>query len=63
MTEQRQVLNRTDLERETGIPAETWRYWAWRGEGPRSYRVGRRVYVDRAEFDAWWEAHKASDAA
>lgn len=26
----------------TGIPESTWRYWAQRSEGPKSFRLGRR---------------------
>ena len=63
MTTQRRVLTTADLESEFGIPVETWRYWRWRGEGPKAARVGRRVYYDRDDVEAWWEARKAGAAA
>nr|WP_157681543.1 helix-turn-helix domain-containing protein [Mycobacterium sp. JS623] len=31
-----------DLEALTGTKASTWRYWANIGEGPASFKLGRR---------------------
>lgn len=59
----RRVLTTADLHEMFGIPVETWRYWRWRGEGPRATKVGRRVYYDPADVDAWWESRKAGAAA
>lgn len=35
------------------IPVATLRYWRTRGEGPRSFRLGRRVFYLRRDCDAW----------
>lgn len=42
------------------VAPETLRYWRWRGEGPRSFRAGRRVLYERADVVAWLEAKKAA---
>lgn len=36
-------------------PAATIRYWHHRGEGPVSYKVGRRRMYKKADIDAWFE--------
>lgn len=38
------------------IPIATLRYWRARGEGPRSFRLGRRVFYLKRDCDAWVEA-------
>ena len=38
------------------IPVATLRYWRARGEGPRSYRLGRRVFYRKQDCDAWVDA-------
>ena len=35
------------------IPVATLRYWRARGEGPRSFRLGRRVFYRKQDCDAW----------
>lgn len=32
---------------------ETVRYWAWRGEGPKSFKAGRRRLYAREDVDAY----------
>lgn len=44
-------------------PAETLRYWRWRGEGPPSFKIGRRVLYDRDELKAWIDAQKRNGHA
>jgi len=34
-------------------PAETVRYWRHRGQGPKSFKVGRRVLYPVAEVRTW----------
>jgi DNA-binding transcriptional MerR regulator len=34
-------------------PQETLRYWRWRGEGPPSFKIGRRVVYDRDDLLRW----------
>lgn len=42
-----------------GVKAETLRYWRWRSEGPRSFKVGAKTVYDRADVEAWLERQKA----
>jgi prophage regulatory protein len=56
----KQRMRTAELVEEFGIPAETWRYWRWKGEGPASYKVGRHVLYDRADVEAWVVARKAA---
>lgn len=42
-----------DLEKLTGTRASTWRYWASIGQGPPSFRLGRRRVWRKAEAMAW----------
>jgi prophage regulatory protein len=37
-----ELLGARDLEELTGTKASTWRYWANIGEGPASFKLGRR---------------------
>jgi predicted DNA-binding transcriptional regulator AlpA len=37
-------------------PEPTIRYWRHIGFGPQSVRIGRTVYYDEAEVDAWIES-------
>lgn len=39
-------------------PEATLRYWRHRGEGPPSFRVGRRVVYDARELEAWLVAQR-----
>ncbi|MGH3869152.1 MAG: helix-turn-helix transcriptional regulator [Pseudonocardiaceae bacterium] len=39
-------------------PAETLRYWRWRGEGPPSFKIGRSVVYDSDALEAWIEARR-----
>ncbi len=42
-----------------GLPESTLRYWLYMGTGPRSYRLGRHMFYDIADLDAWLEAEAA----
>lgn len=46
-------LSSVGLQRMTGIPASTWRYWAMTGQGPKSFKMGRRRVWRRSEVLAW----------
>lgn len=52
----------SDLAEFTGTPASTWRYWSMRGEGPPSFKIGRRRVWRRAAVLAWLEAQEAASA-
>ncbi|MGK8490436.1 helix-turn-helix transcriptional regulator [Nocardia asiatica] len=46
-------LQAADLEGLTGIPAATWRYWAHKGVGPASFKLGRRRVYRQSVIEAW----------
>ncbi len=48
-----EYLDSTELEELTGTPASTWRYWASIGEGPASFKLGRRRVWKRSAVLAW----------
>jgi hypothetical protein len=51
-----------ELVQEHGIPEGTWRWWRHRGEGPRSFKLGRTVFYDEVDVAAWVAAEKAKTA-
>ncbi|MGH3556636.1 MAG: helix-turn-helix transcriptional regulator [Mycobacterium sp.] len=48
------------LEQMTGTPASTWRYWAHIGQGPPSFKLGRRRVWKRSAVLAWLETQEAA---
>lgn len=42
------------------IPESTLRYYRHRGEGPKSFKLGRRVVYKRSDVEAWIEAQYAA---
>ena len=48
-----EFLGAMDLEEITGTKASTWRYWASIGQGPPSFRLGRRRVWRKAEVMSW----------
>lgn len=58
----REYLDSRQVFEMTGTPVETLRYWRWRrkGEGPKSFKLGRRVLYDRRDVEAWIEAARAA---
>jgi hypothetical protein len=44
------------------IPVATLRYWRACGEGPRSFRLGRRVFYRREDCEAWVHAAYAQQS-
>lgn len=46
-------LQAKDCEALTGIPAATWRYWAHVGNGPQSFKLGRRRVWRQSVVEAW----------
>lgn len=55
-------LRTTDLVEEYGIPEATWRWWRHRGEGPRSFKLGKAVFYDADDVSAWVESAKTKTA-
>jgi predicted DNA-binding transcriptional regulator AlpA len=54
-----EYLGAKDLEALTGTKASTWRYWASIGEGPESFKIGRRRVWKRSTVQAWLAEQKA----
>jgi prophage regulatory protein len=55
-------LRTAELVQQCGIPEATWRWWRHRGEGPRSFKLGRTVFYDEADVATWVESQKAATA-
>jgi hypothetical protein len=53
-------LSSVDMQRMTGIPASTWRYWVLTGTGPKSFKCGRRRLWKRTDVLAWLDAQQAT---
>lgn len=49
-----EYLRAKDCERLTGIPEATWRWWAYVGSGPESFKLSpRRRVWRRSVVEAW----------
>jgi predicted DNA-binding transcriptional regulator AlpA len=48
-----ELLTTAEVATITPAPASTVRYWRHVGEGPRSFRLGKRVVYRRADVLAW----------
>lgn len=62
MESEREYLTAGDLERLTGTKESTWRYWAHVGQGPPSFRLGKRRVWKRVEFELWLAEQEAATA-
>ena len=51
-----------DLEKLTGTKESTWRYWAHVGEGPPSFKLGRRRVWKKTAALAWIAEQEAASA-
>jgi predicted DNA-binding transcriptional regulator AlpA len=49
----RKILRLEDIADRTGLPLATLRWYRHRGEGPPTFRLGRRVVGYEDEVDAW----------
>jgi predicted DNA-binding transcriptional regulator AlpA len=47
------LLTTAEVATITRAPASTVRYWRHVGEGPRSFRLGKRVVYRRGDVLAW----------
>lgn len=54
-----EFLAAIDLEKLTGTKASTWRYWAHVGEGPDSFKLGRRRLWRRSVVETWIREQEA----
>jgi predicted DNA-binding transcriptional regulator AlpA len=50
---ERLLLNLEDVSALLQVPVATLRYWRQRGEGPPSFRLGKRVMYRRSDVGAW----------
>ncbi|MCW1957618.1 MAG: helix-turn-helix domain-containing protein [Mycobacterium sp.] len=57
------ICNGHDLEAVTGIPAATWRYYAYSGQGPVWFKAGRHRLYRKENVLAWIAAQEAKSAA
>jgi len=54
------MLSTRDVAALLGVPEATLRYWRYRDQGPRSFRVGRAVRYRCADVLAWLDAQIAA---
>lgn len=54
------LLNTSEAAVYLTTPVGTLYYWRSRGEGPVTYKIGRRVMYDRADLDRFLDSCKAS---
>jgi predicted DNA-binding transcriptional regulator AlpA len=43
-----------------GVPEATLRYWRHAGQGPASFKIGRRLVYRREELERWLAAQEAA---
>lgn len=55
-------LRTAELAAQYGIPVATWRWWRHRGEGPRSYKLGKTVFYDADDVTVWVQSQKSATA-
>lgn len=56
------LLRTAEISDQTGIPVATPRWWRQRGEGPRSFELGKTVFYDANDMAARVESEKAKTA-
>lgn len=55
------LLRTAEVSHQTGIPVATLRWWRHRGEGPPSFKLGKKTVVYPADKLAVWIAtHEAT---
>lgn len=58
------LLTLEEVAELTRTPLSTLRYWRHRGEGPNTFRLGRRVLARESDIRAWIDERvKAGSAA
>lgn len=50
-------MSPTEICQELQIPLQTFYQWRVKGVGPRAYRFGRHLRIDRRDFDEWLQSH------
>ncbi|WP_280314436.1 helix-turn-helix transcriptional regulator [Nocardia wallacei] len=58
-------LSRLDVAEMFGVPVKTVETWAYKGTGPRFYKIGRYARYKASDCAAWAESQQrgGSDAA
>lgn len=56
------LLTITEAAEVLRTPLATLRYWRYLGIGPRSFRIGRRVFYRRGALDDWLRAQERESA-
>ncbi|MDN5688755.1 MAG: helix-turn-helix domain-containing protein [Brachybacterium sp.] len=54
------MLTEQDVTSMTGLARGTLAYWRHCGQGPRSYKLGRRVRYDETDVLAWIAEQKTA---
>ncbi|MCI2422758.1 helix-turn-helix domain-containing protein [Saccharopolyspora sp. K220] len=57
------LLSANEVAEYLGVPLRTLYHWRRLDEGPRAYRVGKRLRFRLADVDAWLEQRADSDPA
>jgi hypothetical protein len=52
-----------DVAAYLGVPIASVRYWAYKGSGPPSYKIGRRRKYRPSEVKEWAEAQREERSA
>jgi len=42
------------------VAPSTLRFWRMKGRGPRWYKLGKRIFYDRSDLEAFIEASRAT---
>ena len=53
-----QLLTITETAELLRTPVATLRWWRHTGQGPRSFKIGRRVTYRRSDLEDWTEAQR-----
>ena len=57
-----EFVDSLELEGMTGTKASTWRYWASIGQGPPSFKLGRRRVWRKSSVLTWLAEQEAATA-
>lgn len=55
------ILTLEEVAEATRLSIATLRWLRYRGEGPRMFRLGRRVVAKAEDVEAWIEEQRAAD--
>ncbi|MCZ2804332.1 helix-turn-helix domain-containing protein [Modestobacter sp. VKM Ac-2983] len=55
-----ELLTIDEVSERYRVPKATLRFWRHKGEGPKSFLLGRRVVYKQSDCDAWVEQQYAA---